>query len=315
MFSSLATGVKDLGLRFTVSALLPFTLLAAFGFAIVAMVLANPGTDPATAIRSAGTTAGLPGLVIMLVSAFVVAVVTQPFQIAVVRLLEGYWGVSGYAGRARAIGVELQRRRQHRLLLALRRAEFAAERDDAVLLRAQLDRFPAPGELLPTTLGNALRAGEQRAGERYGLDTVRAWSRLYYLLPETFQRDVAELHGQVDGSARLTVALVLAGTGSAPVLAQHGWWNMVWVAALSLAAVAYRGGVAAAANLTDVLCAAFDLHRFELIRAMHLPLPKTRREELSQAVTLVAFWTHSPEPPVPLNLAYEHPPHPPPAAP
>lgn len=306
MFSGLAAGAKSLGLRFTVSGLLPFIVLSAFGFAIAVIMVAGPNTDPLDALSAAGEGAGWAGLAVGLVAAFTFAVVTQPFQIGLVRLLEGYWGVGGHSAQIRSIGVERQRRQRRRLQLALHRAEDAGELEDAAALGARIGRYPPPEELLPTGLGNALRAGERRAGERYGLDTVAAWARLFYLLPEPFQRDVAELHGQVDGSARLSASLFLAGAASAPVLVVHGWWNLVWLTACGLSVVAYRAGIAAATTLTVVLCSAFDLHRFSLIGAMHLPMPNTHAQELEQARVMDRLWEYSPEDD-PINIRYAHP--------
>jgi hypothetical protein len=43
--------------------------------------------------------------------------------------------------------------------------------------------------VLPTRLGNILLSGERYAKDRYGIDTIIFWPRLYPLLPEGFQRD------------------------------------------------------------------------------------------------------------------------------
>lgn len=288
MFGSLATGIKDLGFRFTVSGLLPFLLLVAAAFGLAA-VATGPGSPP-HAVVHAGAALGVAGGVTLLALSFVLAVVSQPFQVAIVRFLEGYWGASPAAVGARGVGVELHRRRAHRLRLAETRARQAGELEEAGYLGRRLARYPAdPAQMLPTLLGNTLRAGERNAGERYGLDTVRAWSRLYYLLPEPFQRDVADLHGQVDGAARLTVALGLAGAAAVPVMAPHGWWNLTGAALLVLAVLAYRGGVAAAAGLGTVLSACFDLNRFALTEGMRLPPPKNTAEEHLVNARLDAF--------------------------
>jgi hypothetical protein len=307
MFSGLASGAKELGFRFTVSGLLPFVLLAAFTFALATVAAAPDGTGPFKAVTDEAVAVGPAGAAVALVAAFVAAVITQPFQVAMVRLLEGYWGVSRPASWARGVGVEIQRRRVHRLALQQRLAEAADDEHEAAHHAERRARFPAESELLPTSLGNALRAGERRAGERYGLDTVATWSRLYYVLPEPLQRDVGELHGQVDGSARLTLALGLSATVGCPVLLSHGWWNLVWTACAVLSVVAYRGGVTAATQLAGVLAAAFDLHRFDLLRQLHLPLPKRADSEQTANSGLTAFLLGDASGPLALGDRYSHP--------
>lgn len=306
MFGALATGVKDLGFRFTVSAFLPFLLLVAVGFALVAVVTYAPASPPRAVVDAASGLGPASGVALLVVS-FVLAVVSQPFQVALVRLVEGYWGVSTPAVAARAVGVEMQRRRCHRLQVALLQATVAGERDEAAYLRQRLVRYPPdPRDLLPTLLGNTLRAGERSAGERYGLDTVRAWSRLYYLLPEPFQKDVADLHGQVDGAARLTIVFGIAGAASLPVLAPHGWWNLASLAALALAVVAYRGGVTAATGLGAVLAACFDLNRFRILEAMRLPHPKDIAQEREANAQVDGFLSGRKVDPLLPGQAYRH---------
>lgn len=53
-------------------------------------------------------------------------------------------------------------------------------------------RYPSEyhgNKILPTRLGNILLAGERYAEDRYGIDTIYFWPRLYPLLPEAFKRD------------------------------------------------------------------------------------------------------------------------------
>lgn len=311
MFSALASGAKALGLRFTISGLLPFALLVCFIVGLTLVVQAPDNASLITVLKDATQNLGVAGVATLIVIAFLLAAVTEPFQITVVRMLEGYWGIGEFSAAARSVGIERQRRRRY----ALQRARLDAEDrglDDAGLYTSRLEQFPRHEELLPTALGNALRAGERRAGERYGLDTVSTWPGLYFLLPEPFRRDVGELHGQVDGGARLCIALALAAASSAPVLILHGWWNAVWICAALLSLAAYRGAVATAANLRVVLSAAYDVHRFDLLSAMHLPLPDHFDQERERNGALSRFLAgRAGAKPLPPGLTYAHPPAPP----
>ena len=60
-------------------------------------------------------------------------------------------------------------------------------------------------------------------------------------------------------------------------------------AELTLAFLAYRGAVAAAGMQGLMEFVAFDVHRFEMLQAMHLALPKTPAEELQVARALTSF--------------------------
>ena len=81
------------------------------------------------------------------------------------------------------------------------------------------------------------------------------------------------------------------GTGvSVGLLARNGWWLMVPAATLLLAWLSYRGAVVAAAiAYGEAIEAAFDLHRFDLLRALHLPLPSDLAAEVRANQQLTRF--------------------------
>jgi hypothetical protein len=308
MLWDLASGAKALGLRFTIGGIFPFFFLVWFAFFLVTVAQVRPKESLITALTTRTHDLSAAEWGVLILGSFLLAVVTQPFQIAVVRLLEGYWGASDAIGHLREVCSELHRRRRHYLHM---QRILACENDHLQVmayLTRQLDRYPSPNEIMPTLLGNTLRASERLAGERYGLDTVRSWSRLYYELPDPLQRDVADLHGQVDGGVRLAIALGMAGLAGLPVLFANGWWNLVWIGAMVLSWVAYRGAIAAASDLGAILAAAFDLHRFDLLSALHLPLPDDLTEERAHNKLLTAFLAGSTDlGPLPPGIKYRHP--------
>jgi hypothetical protein len=151
-----------------------------------------------------------------------------------------------------------------------------------VRLRA---RFPEEGRLLPTSLGNALRSAEDRAGRRYGLESVTIWPRLYPLLPAEFRDTLEDEVTQLDVSARLSVTwgatasiaglLLLTDSHalrSSPVwiLVPFGLWVLSWLS--------YKAAVESALAHGIDLEVAIDLHRSLVLRAMRLP-PTTRLSE------------------------------------
>ena len=205
------------------------------------------------------------------------------------------------------------RRRHHRerraqLEAAQLRTSADAEADgDTRQARAQAawqlqKRYPPAPLVMPTALGNTLRAAEHRAGRRYGLDTVVVWPRLYPMLPERMLAILDDERTQLDVAVRFCVVLGVASVVSLGLLITHGWWLLVPVASLGLAWLAYRAAVGAALAYGEGLETAFDLHRFELLHALHLPLPATSEEERVLNQQLTAFLLQGQRVP----FAYEH---------
>jgi hypothetical protein len=152
---------------------------------------------------------------------------------------------------------------------------------EAAMLRAaaQLRHLPARDRLMPTRLGNVLRAAEDEAGIRYGLDTVTVWSMLYPLVSDRLAAGLQDARDRLDTAARFAGTLVLTALVCAGLLI-GSWWAFPVVAALLLLAVlSYRGAVAAASAYGELINAAVALHRFDLLKALHLPLPATPAEE------------------------------------
>lgn len=176
------------GRRLVLGGILPNALLLV---TLAALIRAGaPGQRPALFdVADQLRYAGIAQSLAVAAAATVAAVLLAPLQLPLVRVLEGYWPDTGAIGR-------LKRRRcrsyaarcaDHRALTAPRSAPRPAE-ERALIDRAVWrlrHRYPEDGgRIMPTRLGNILRAAEDRAGGRYGLDTVTFWPRLYPFLPE-----------------------------------------------------------------------------------------------------------------------------------
>jgi hypothetical protein len=75
-----------------------------------------------------------------------------------------------------------------------------------------LSYYPDEGRLLPTRLGNTLRAAEDEAGMRYGLPTVVTMPRLYPYLSERFAAVYVNRRNQLDAVVCYCAILALAAT-------------------------------------------------------------------------------------------------------
>jgi hypothetical protein len=250
---------------------------------------------PLTWSRAWKTAAGLGtgeaiGLAVALT---LLAVAFMPLQLSMLRLLEGYWPkfLTPLDRLLRAV----QRWRRGRLA---ERAQLsgAGEPTPAQALAAGLAgthlerRYPAEEHLRPTALGNALAAAEQRAGANYGWDAVVAWPRLYPVLTDQVRAVVDGRRDSLDSAARLTLTNTLTAIASLGLLTRSGWWSLLALVPLGIGWLAYLGAVRAAVAYGEAITVAFDLGRFDLLKALHLPLPPDRATEQHLAAGLCLEW-------------------------
>ncbi|MFK4105979.1 hypothetical protein ACI2L1_39170 [Streptomyces sp. NPDC019531] len=206
--------------------------------------------------------------------AILLGLLLQPFQVRAVRVLEGYWDRWLLTTRLAGALARMQRRRWQALH---ERAQRQADGDAELRLRADARRrlaaHPPAEVLLPTALGNALRAGELSAGERYGLTTLTSWPRIYLQVSDRMAEVLRSTRDALDTAVNLCWAfLILTATGCTALYDEPAvWW---WCSAGPvLAAVAYKGAVTAAQAYSGLMHVVYDLHRFDLLDALHLPLP------------------------------------------
>jgi hypothetical protein len=290
---------RDIGARFALVGLLPGVVLALFVLALLWSGAPGEAPDLDRILDEARELDAWAGGLLFL-ALLVAAIVMQPLQLGLVRWLEGYWprplaarGRARYERRVAALEATTAPRRK-----PLTPEELATMSDAASELRL----LPPREHLMPTRLGNALRAAEVRAGEPYGLDAVVAWPRLYPLLPDPVRAVVDGQRDALDVNARFCSVFAAAAVISVALLATHGWWLLVAVGWLVLAWLAYRAAVAAAVAYGEGIRAAVDLHRFTLLEALHLPLPATPEEERELNRRLSRFLLQG----VPLDAPYQH---------
>jgi hypothetical protein len=296
--SSLAgEGSKALGPRATLVNLLPAALLTLL---VVALVGAGAPGNPqlGDAIKAFERLNGAR-LAVLALAVLGVAVVLQPFQIAVVQLLEGYWTTSplhnwgaGLARTAFEFGVEIQRRRRVALSVVERTEHDRISQVQQTWLENEVLSYPDLRNLMPTRLGNVLLAAELRAGGRYGLDPFVVFPRLYPQLSDRLATAWEDQTDQLDTAAHLCVTFLLATLISGALLLPHGWdgfWLLIPLAAGILAWISYRATIAAAKRHGDLMMAAFDLHRFDMLAQLRRPLPKDAHTEFEANQRLSEF--------------------------
>jgi hypothetical protein len=280
---------KDLGERFRLVDLLPTAVLGLFVLGIVWSGAPRQSPDLGKVAARAEQLSGWAGL-LLAVTLMAAALILEPLQITLVRVLEGYWGESLPGRLLAAPGKAFHRSRRRRLdRLQQRRGDNrtgAARREEAA---RRLGAYPRAAAVLPTKLGNVLRAAEHRAGSRYGLDAITLWPRLYPVLADRTRAVLDDLRNQLDLAARFCSIFLAATVIAIACLARHGWWLTVAAGTLLLAGISYRAALTAAAAYGQAIEAAVDLHRFDLLHALHLPLPANLTSEIQANEHLTQF--------------------------
>jgi hypothetical protein len=283
--------LKDFGSRLQVIGLLP-TLLAV---SVVAMIIAADAPEQAltwSRIETAAASIGGAGAVVISGVSIAVAVSLQPLQFRLVQLMEGYWP-AWFPEFLVRVGVWCETRRRDRIRGRMASAprrntpagQIAAD-ERAQTAESQLrQRFPSQNRLLPTALGNALRASEDSAGQRYGLESVVIWPRLFHLLPDRVRAGIDDEVTQLDVSVRLAVTWTFSGVVGTLVLMRNPaalsanpLWLAVAASIFALARLSYQSAVESAIAQGVDLEVAIDLYRSRVVDAMRL-YPTTSLEE------------------------------------
>lgn len=142
---------------------------------------------------------------------------------------------------------------------------------------------PNENRLMPTRLGNALRAAEDYPRTVYGMDSLFWWPRLWPLLPDVVRNEVNESMVPIVTLLNLaSLTAVVAILGSLYFIFENLSWQALFLSfgGLLLALISYRAAVSQAINYGENIRMAIDLYRFNLLKALHQPLPKTLDEEI-----------------------------------
>lgn len=295
--SLVESGAKELGPRFNLVGVLPTVMLFLFVLALYWSGAPQHEPDVRTVVEKVEQIGGKEGVMLAL-GVLLFALLMQPLQLSLVRLLEGYWdlpllpSVGALFSRP---GIAWHRKRRGKLKAQTQlpmKLKDATPTDKARMAAADwhLRRYyPAPHRLLPTALGNALRAAEDVPYQRYRLDGVVIWPRLYPLLSQNMIGILADRRNQLDLAARFCAIFLLCAIISLFFLSSHGWWLLVPAFMLLLARLSYSGAVAAAVAYGESVQTAFDLYRFDLHKAMRIPAPPNLQAEKKTNQLITSF--------------------------
>lgn len=243
---------------------------------------------------------------LIFLAVFCAALVLQPFQLPLVRILEGYWENVPVLRHLRWIGIEVNRRRKWEIDVLANDVELALQLYP-----------PTTGDLLPTRLGNVLRSAERQAGQNHGFsDPVEMLPRIYPYISPPLAENIRDARNDLDTACRMcavlwAIALIVGCTLTADgaVAASDGGWLAVPVVAALFAVFSYRAAVRCAGEYGRILYYVFDLHRRDLIRALGYVPPEGPDDE-RQLIEALTTWLVMRKSAAPASFREKSPPDP-----
>jgi hypothetical protein len=273
--TELMKAISENPLKFLYAWILP-SALAVGAFALIVF----PAIDDLPIVRDIPTSGGAGGLVLG-ASCLAVGMVLALNSVLLYRVLEGYSGWPDWL-------YDRFRRRQVRRWMALRdrlRSADAQQRYDASriqLLEEKLKQYPDREEfILPTRLGNAIKALETYGYERYSLDSQALWYELEAAAPEPLQ--------QANEDARVAADFFVCSVYLLAVFSLLGVAVGVWrdnapslffgLAAIPLVPFCYERAVKSIVEWQIAVQALVNVGRVKLAAELGLMMPQTLEEE------------------------------------
>lgn len=230
--------------------------------------------------------------VVVLVAAFLLvalsSIVSQRLNLPVLRFLEGYWP-GWLSGIRRWLVGRVATTYQQKLqtLQTLAGKGLPDLSTDELKHYVELDRYithmpTTPEVLMPTRLGNILRAAELRSRNKYGLDAVICWPRLWLLLPDAVKQELMDARASLDTSVNLLIWSMLF-----LVWTLWAWWALL--VTVLVAMYAYSWSLRLAEVYGELIDSCYDLHRGDLYQALRWPLPANPAAEQQTGLQLTQY--------------------------
>lgn len=164
------------------------------------------------------------------------------------------------------------------------------------------------GRIMPTSLGNALRAAEDYSYNVYGMDSIFWWPRLWLLLPDRVRNEIDESFVPIVAMlnfSSLTVIVTILGSGYL-IQEDFGWHALLVLLIGTILAVTSYWAVVAQAKIHGIkIRTSIDLYRFNLLETLHQSLPDTLDDEIKLWNSLTS-WVYDVDRGSVANIKYEH---------
>ena len=154
--------------------------------------------------------------------------------------------------------------------------------------------------VMSTRLGNIMRAAEAYPLRLYNLDAVVIWPRLQSVLPESFASGLQDAKATLDlllNLVTLSIPFTLAWQLYLALTSRRWGWFLIVGLGWIVAILAYQAALGAAQAYGELIKAAHDLYRWDLLSALHLKKPASYSEEreLWEVVTNLLYRSYPPK--------------------
>jgi hypothetical protein len=263
--ADLTAGTRQtIGRYFSVVSMVPSLLFVIYIFLLISSGAWRHSPSWASAVESL-VHIGIGGALALIVLATAVGIAIHPLQFSMVQVLEGYWGTSVPARKARAARIRRYRQR----VMAL--ADKEPDDDEASRL---LDLYPHdPERIMPTRLGNVLRRYESLAGRQYELNALVVLPHMALAAQPEDVRYLDDQRTQLDLAVRMCFTAMLATVVSAAILWRDDQWFLLAVIPGGVAYLSYLGAVVSAREYGVAMEVLIDMNRFAFYERLHLPMP------------------------------------------
>lgn len=225
----------------------------------------------------------------LVVAATILAGLLYTMNTSIIRFYEGYPWQNGWLGRRRSDTYrarlderattakqarELRRRLSRNKPKDARLLDLAKARDDAD--RAINSDFPASGSVLPTRLGNAIRAFETYSRNQYGISAIPLWPRFVARIRSDHAAAIDDAKTSFDVAVHLSflsaltafLMIVIAAVYPLPFATMRLFaaWAIRVVAASALSWGFYELAIDRAMAWGDLVRGVFDLYRWEVLK-------------------------------------------------
>ena len=246
-------------------------------------------------------------------AAFLVALISHPFQIRLVKLFEGYpagpllqpffdYGLARHSRRFIRLDQQIDSIRvlndtRSRLAAGeppntrpmpyerhpdvarlLQRLDTMSANDLLDPLYKMRDTFPEETRLMATRLGNEIRSGEDEAGDRYGMLGVAVSAHLALVGPKA-SSVLSAIAVTMERQIRLAVSFFVLAAVCLVAFANDGPWLFTSPLVALGGLVSYEGAVRAGDRYGEQTIVIADLHRRDLLKAMSYPEPRDLEDE------------------------------------
>lgn len=167
--------------------------------------------------------------------------------------------------------------------------------------------LPDDARVLPTALGNVIASFEAYPENRYRMNGIIFWPRLFpILVKHEFAPYIAEHRSTLD--FLLNTSLLMGVFGAECILLRILFLpninGILPLMSLIAAFVFYQAAISSACAWGEMFCTAFDLYRYQLAKALGLEPAKTFNDERCMWNNLSEFWKGS-KSAKPHELAYQ----------